>query len=93
MTIRAPKASDESAFLDAVQRSRRLHRPWLVAPSTPAAVRRFLTRPRNRLHATFLILYRRHLVGVVNISEIVRGSFQSAYLGYYAFVPMRAVDT
>jgi ribosomal-protein-alanine N-acetyltransferase len=27
------------------------------------------------------------LAGVINISEIVRGSFCSAYLGYYAFVP------
>jgi ribosomal-protein-alanine N-acetyltransferase len=29
----------------------------------------------------------RDLVGVINISEIVRGSFLSGYLGYYAFVP------
>ena len=27
------------------------------------------------------------LVGVFNFSEVVRGSFQSAYLGYYALAP------
>ena len=27
------------------------------------------------------------LVGVLNLSEVVRGAFESAYLGYYAFAP------
>ena len=27
------------------------------------------------------------LVGVINLNEVVRGMFQSAYLGYYAFEP------
>jgi len=27
------------------------------------------------------------LAGVININEIVYGSFRSGYLGYYAFVP------
>jgi ribosomal-protein-alanine N-acetyltransferase len=87
VTIRAPRASDEAAFLAAARRSRALHRPWMSPPSTSAAVRKFLTRPRGQRHATFLIFHGRDLVGVVNVSEIVGGSFHSAYLGYYAFVP------
>ena len=27
------------------------------------------------------------MVGVFNLSEIVRGAFQNAYIGYYAFAP------
>lgn len=39
--------------------------------------------------ASFLIRLRQgsELIGMVNISEIVRGGFQSAYLGYCTFVP------
>ena len=89
VTIRAPKASDEDAFLAAAGRSRTLHLPWMAPPATGPAVRRFLRRPRSDRSATFLIFRDpRELVGVVNISEIVRGSFQSAYLGYYAFEPL-----
>jgi len=88
VTIRPPRASDQDAFLQAVCASRTLHQPWVAPPATPAAVRRFLTRPRNDRRATFLIVRGPQLVGVVNVSEIVRGSFQSAYLGYYAFAPL-----
>jgi ribosomal-protein-alanine N-acetyltransferase len=27
------------------------------------------------------------LIGVINVSEIVRGAFRSAYVGFYAFAP------
>jgi len=89
VTIRAPRPSDKTAFLAAVRRSRTLHHPWTHPPRTLAAVRGFLSRPQREPHFNFLILHNRHhLVGVVNVSEIVRGSFQSAYLGYYAFEPL-----
>jgi ribosomal-protein-alanine N-acetyltransferase len=89
VSIRLPRPSDASSFLDAVLRSRALHHPWTHPPSTQAAVREFLSRPQRDPRFNFLIFYnRRDLVGVVSISEIVRGSFQSAYLGYYAFEPL-----
>jgi ribosomal-protein-alanine N-acetyltransferase len=46
-------------------------------------------RARTPTHVGYLIRLRGagDLVGVANISEIVRGSFRSAYLGYYAFAP------
>jgi [ribosomal protein S5]-alanine N-acetyltransferase len=77
-------------FLAAVRASRKLHHPWVQAPSTPARFRKALARWQGaKTHAAFFVLQgRRDLVGVVNVSEIVRGSFQSAYLGYYAFEPL-----
>jgi [ribosomal protein S5]-alanine N-acetyltransferase len=90
VTIRAPRASDERAFLEAVRASRALHRTWVQPPATPARFRKALARwHRSNAHAAFFVWRGRgELVGVVNVSEIVRGSFQSAYLGYYAFEPL-----
>jgi len=71
-----------------VRRSRKLHRPWVAAPSTAVAYRAYLRRARLPTNASYLLRLRTgELVGVVNLSEIVRGNFRSAYLGYYAFAP------
>jgi [ribosomal protein S5]-alanine N-acetyltransferase len=72
-----------------VRRSRALHRPWVSAPETRAAYRAYLRRTRLPNQAGYLVRLRDsgELVGVVNLSEIVRGNFRSAYLGYYAFAP------
>lgn len=91
--LRAPLRGDAAAFVAAARQSRRLHAAWVTAPLTPGAFetyrRRFGGRrdPANRSHVGYLALRRddHSLVGVLNFSEIVRGSFQSAYLGYYGF--------
>lgn len=89
MRLVAPSARWEPAFLAAVHRSRRLHTPWVSPPATTAAYRAHLRRLRRPTHVGYLVCRRgsRELVGVVNVSEIVRGTFRSAYLGYYAFTP------
>ena len=90
--LRPPRASDQPAFLRAARASRRLHGAWASAPATAARFAAFVARYDGRTpsHAGFLVLRNEDaaLAGVFNFSEIVRGLFQSAYLGYYAFSPL-----
>lgn len=87
LTIRAPVRGDADAFVAAVQASRDLHHPWVTPPSTTQAFRAYVAGADSR-RLSYLIHADDALVGVVNASEIVRGSFQSCYLGYYAFATM-----
>jgi ribosomal-protein-alanine N-acetyltransferase len=84
-----PSARRSAEFVAAVRRSRRLHGRWVKAPSTPTAYRAYVRRLRRPTHEGYLICLRDsdELVGVVNISEIVRGALWSGYLGYYVFRP------
>ena len=84
-----PSARWAAEFVAAVRRSRRLHGRWVKAPSTPTAYRAYVRRLRRPTHEGYLICLRDsdELVGVANISEIVRGALRSGYLGYYVFRP------
>lgn len=79
--------ADQEEFLAAALRSRKLHHPWVSPPLGPTGFRTLTERSQGPLNLGYVV---RHavtdeLVGFVNISNIVRGSFHSAYLGYYAF--------
>jgi ribosomal-protein-alanine N-acetyltransferase len=89
VAIRRPRASDADQFLAAVRASRDLHGSWASPPSTAEEFDAYLRRGRRAAHEQFLLVRRDDYapVGVVNINEIVRGCFQSGYLGYYAFEP------
>ena len=94
--LRCPRGDDAKAFLAAVAGEPRAPRRLGQPPATRAgfdayaraSARRRAARPR-RQHAGVLVVRNDDgaLVGVLNFSEIVRGAFQSAYLGYYAFAP------
>jgi len=83
----SPKRAEE--FLDAVSRSRALHKNRATPPSTRDGYENFVKSAITDRRACFFIVdgTTDDLAGVINISEIVRGSFQSAYLGYYALLP------
>ena len=87
--VRLPTRADAPAFLRAMRASRSLHANWVKGPSTRTQFDNYLERFSGRLptHAGMLVVRRSDgaLAGVINISEIVRGAFQSAYIGYYAF--------
>lgn len=93
VALRYPNAADAAAFIAAAKASRRLHGRWVQAPATPAAFRAYLERfgagGPGAANVGLLAVRKEDgaLVGVFNFSNIVRGLFRSAYLGYYAFAP------
>jgi ribosomal-protein-alanine N-acetyltransferase len=92
--LRPPRTADAATFLAAARRSRALHGRWTQAPVTAQRfallVKRYAQTKEPATQAGFLVFRRDDdaLVGVFNFSEIVRGAFQSTYLGYYAFRPL-----
>ena len=84
-----PATEDRREFLDLVDASVDLHRPWTYPPADAPSYRRLLER--NRGDDFYALLARRTddgaIVGLFELSGIVRGSFLNAYLGYWVGAP------
>jgi ribosomal-protein-alanine N-acetyltransferase len=81
--------ADREAFLDLSRRSRRFYR-GLASPMTSASrFTKYVARSRTETFVGLLVCREEDgaIVGCVNLSEIVRGPFQSAYMGYQVFAP------
>ena len=87
LTLRALSRRDEAEFLAAVARSRALHARWVSPPRTSERFRALVASRGGPSDFAFVVRLARsgELVGYLSITNIVRGNFQSAYLGYYAF--------
>lgn len=85
--LRPPAMEDQREFLARVRESRGLHHPWIRAAATPQQFRDYVRRMQEPVHCALFVCVKESgaIVGVFNITNVVRGVFCSAYLGYYAF--------
>jgi ribosomal-protein-alanine N-acetyltransferase len=75
---------DRNDFIAAMQASAELHRPWISPPLDAAAFDAVLQRARGESFV-FLLVRRRSdgaIAGYFDVSQIIRGPLQSAFLGY-----------
>jgi [ribosomal protein S5]-alanine N-acetyltransferase len=84
VALRTPTAADQDEFIAAMRASRSVHRPWVYMPETPERYLAYLARVQDSRYAPFLACRTEDgaIVGFLNLSEIVRGGFKNAFLGY-----------
>jgi len=82
--LRAPAPSDRDEFISLMRASRSFHRPWATAPTDDERFAAYLADSRRGDFEAMLVCRRTDLaiLGFFNLSQIVRRSLQSAYLGY-----------
>jgi ribosomal-protein-alanine N-acetyltransferase len=82
--LRAPVAGDCDEFVSLMVGSRSFHRPWATAPTDPDRFAAYLTDAQRPDFEAMLVCRRSNqaILGFFNLSQIVRRSLQSAYLGY-----------
>lgn len=79
--LRKPTLGDLAEIIELYERSTSIHQPWVYAPDSYES---YLAQE----HRYFVCKSDTgEIVGTFNISGVVRGYFQSAYLGYEVFYP------
>jgi [ribosomal protein S5]-alanine N-acetyltransferase len=84
-----PEEGDRPAFASGWGASRALHDGWIEPADPDRVFDRLLERNRTDTDRSMLVRRREDdaICGVYNVSQIFRGPFRSAYLGYYALEP------
>src|SRR3954452_15500091 len=84
--LRVLAREDRAEFLALARERHRLHRPWTYPPERADQFDELYSRSRREDFVCVLACWVQDglIAGVFIVSQIVRGAFQSAYLGYYA---------
>jgi [ribosomal protein S5]-alanine N-acetyltransferase len=87
--LRSPTLRDRDEFLALNRRSVRFFRGVASPMTSPRLFANYVQRCRTPEFLGLLICRRDDdgIVGSVNVSQIVRGGFNSAYMGYQVFAP------
>lgn len=87
--IRRLAPEDREEFIGLVNASAKFLYPWVYLPNTSVKFDEYLKRLDAESGECILICERSSglITGAVNISEIIRGPYQRATVGYNAFVP------
>jgi [ribosomal protein S5]-alanine N-acetyltransferase len=82
--LRAPMLEDRLEFIALMRASRSFHRPWASAPTDDERFVAYVADARRPDFEAMLLCRAEDeaIVGFFNLSQITRGSLQSAYLGY-----------
>ncbi len=90
VSIRPVRPQDGAELISANLSSIALHEPWVSPCRDQPSFQGYLARCDGERSMGFIAreLESGRIVGVVNLSEIVRGFFQSAYMGYYGVAGM-----
>lgn len=85
--IREPALSDAKEFVKKSRSSLSMHRPWVYPSTTPAGFRRYIGHLKESRYEGFFVCRKRddEIVGVVNVSEIIRGPMNGAFVGYWLY--------
>jgi ribosomal-protein-alanine N-acetyltransferase len=85
VSLRFPTNKDRAEFVTLNGASTRFHRGLVSPPKTPEQFATFMKKSRNEDSVCLLICLVADgaIIGAISLSQIFRGGFQNAYLGYY----------
>lgn len=87
--LRHPRPGDRPEFLALNRASVVLHRELVSPPRTGKKFSEYLAKARRANQELFLVGRRIDgaITGAIHLSEIIRGAFQNAFLGYFIGAP------
>lgn len=83
--LRYLREEDAAEFIALNRASRKFHRGLVTAPIDAVAYEKFLSRNESETNESFLICRNLDdkILGSITLSQIFRGNFCNAYLGYF----------